>query len=332
MQENEKLKNLEEKIQNKKEIIEKIFLEIHKKIIWQDNLIRDLFIWLLTWGHILLEWVPWVAKTLTIDTLSKTLDLDFKRIQFTPDLLPSDLIWTEIFNAKTWNFNVIKWPIFTNFLLADEINRAPSKVQSALLEVMAEKQVTIWDETFTLDRPFIVLATQNPIEQSWTYKLPEAELDRFLLKTNVSYPSLEEEKSIVKNIFKIENSEINKIITPEEILELQELVKQIYVSDSIIDYIWDIVFATREPSKYDLEEEVWQYLNYWVSPRWSLALLKASQALAFLNSRSFVIPEDVKNVAIWALSHRLVLNYDARADEVSEFDIINKILEKIKIV
>lgn len=321
---------LEKEILEKQEILLKIFREIHKKVVGQDILIRDLFVGLLTWWHILLEWVPWIAKTLTIDTLAKTLDLDFKRIQFTPDLLPSDLIWTEIYNSWKWSFDTIKWPIFTNFLLADEINRAPSKVQSALLEVMAEKQVTIWDNTYILDRPFIVLATQNPIEQSGTYKLPEAELDRFLLKVDVDYPNLDEEKQIIKNIYNIENIKIQKIITKKEVLELQNLVKEIYVSDNIVDYIWDLVFATRKPEDYDLEE-ISQYLSYGVSPRGSLALLKASKALAFLEWRTFVIPEDVKNIAKQALAHRLVLNYDARADEVSEYDIIEKILEKVKI-
>ncbi len=327
---NDNFDNLEKQIEENKEILIKIFNEVHKKIVWQEKLVKNLLIWLLTWWHILLEWVPWIAKTLTIDTLANSVDLNFKRIQFTPDLLPSDLIWTEIYNSPKSKFETVKWPIFTNFLLADEINRAPSKVQSALLEVMAEKQVTIWENTYILDRPFVVLATQNPIEQSWTYKLPEAELDRFLLKVNVDYPNLEEEKQIVKNIYNIEEVEIKKIIAKQDILDMQNLVKKIYVSDSIIDYIWDLVFATRQPEKYNLEE-IENYLSYWVSPRWSLALLKASQALAFLDWRSFVIPEDVKNIATEALAHRLVLNYDARADEITEIDIIEKILKKVSI-
>ncbi len=321
---------LEQKILEKKEILDLVMIEVHKKIIGQEKLIRDLIISLLTGGHILLEWVPWIAKTLTIDTLAKTLDLDFKRVQFTPDLLPSDLIGTEIYNQAKSKFETVKWPIFTNFLLADEINRAPSKVQSALLEVMAEKQVTIWDETFVLDRPFITLATQNPIEQSGTYKLPEAELDRFLLKANVEYPSLEEEKKIISNIYEIENIETKKIIKKAEILELQELVSEVFVSENIVEYIADLVFATRNPEKYWLEE-IWKYLNYWVSPRWSLALLKWAKAIAFLSWRSFVIPEDIKEIAVSALAHRLVLNYDAVADEVSEIDIINMVLDRVKI-
>lgn len=321
---------LEQKILEKKEILEQVIKEVHKKIIGQENLIRNLLVGLLTWGHILLEWVPWIAKTLTIDTLAKTLDLDFKRVQFTPDLLPSDLIGTEIYNSAKSKFEVNSGPIFTNFLLADEINRSPSKVQSALLEVMAEKQVTIGDNTFILDRPFIVLATQNPIEQSGTYKLPEAELDRFLLKINVEYPSLEEEKKIISSIFKIESEKTEKIISKKEILELQKLVEKVYVSENIIDYIADLVFATREPQKYNLEN-IWKYLNYWVSPRWSLALLKWAKALAFLDWRSFVIPEDIKAIAPSALAHRLVLNYDAVADEITEIDIVNEILEKVKI-
>ncbi len=330
MTENNYNLELEQKILEKKEILNTVVKEVHKKVIGQEKLIRDLIIWLLTWGHILLEWVPWIAKTLTIDTLAKTLDLDFKRVQFTPDLLPSDLIGTEIYNQAKSKFETVKWPIFTNFLLADEINRAPSKVQSALLEVMAEKQVTIWDNTFVLDKPFLTLATQNPIEQSGTYKLPEAELDRFLLKINVQYPSLEEEKKIISNIYKIESQEIKKVMKKSEILELQKLLEKIYVSENIIDYITDLVFATRNPEKYNLEE-IWKYLNYWVSPRWSLALLKWAKALALLSGRSFVIPEDVKEIAVSALAHRLVLNYDAVADEVSETDIVNMILDRVRI-
>jgi len=313
---------LEENIIEKKDLINKLILEVHKKIVWQESLVRDLIIGLLTWGHILLEWVPWVAKTLTIDTLSKAIELDFSRVQFTPDLLPSDLIGTQIYNQSKNNFETKKGPVFTNFLLADEINRAPSKVQSALLEAMAEKQITIWDESYKLDSPFIVLATQNPIEQSGTYKLPEAELDRFMMKSFVNYPTLEEEKEILTRLNSIENDHVEKVLSKKEILEIKELVEEIHVSENIIDYITDIIFETRKDNK---------YLSYWVSPRWSISLIKASKAVAFLNWRDFVIPEDVKEIAISVLSHRLVLNYEAIAEEIKSEEIIKTILENVKI-
>jgi len=312
----------EKKILEKKELIDKLILEVHKKIVWQEKLVKDLIIWLLTWGHILLEWVPWVAKTLTIDTLSKAIELDFSRVQFTPDLLPSDLLWTQIYNQAKGDFETKKWPIFTNFLLADEINRAPSKVQSALLEAMAEKQITLWDETYKLDSPFIVLATQNPIEQSWTYKLPEAELDRFMMKSFVEYPTIEEEKEILNRLNSIENDSVEKVLNKKEILEIKKVVELIHISENIINYITEIIFETRKENK---------YLSYGVSPRWSISLVKASKAVAFLNGRDFVIPEDVKEVAISVLSHRLVLNYEAIAEEITAKEIIKTILENVKI-
>ncbi len=296
--------------------------EVHKKIIGQEKLVRDLIIVLFSGGHILLEWVPWVAKTLTIDSLSKTLGLDFSRVQFTPDLLPSDLVWTEIYNANNWEFETKKWPIFTNFLLADEINRAPSKVQSALLEAMAEKQITIWEQSFSLADPFIVLATQNPIEQSWTYKLPEAELDRFMMKSYVDYPSKQEEIKILENIKNIESSKIKKVLSKKDVLEIRKQIDLIHVSENILFYITDIVEQTRKKHK---------YLSYWISPRGSISLLKASKVLAFLNDRDFVIPEDIKEIAVSVLAHRLVLNYEAMAENISEKDIILEILDFVKI-
>ena len=304
------------------EKIEKVVEEVHKKIIGQDNLIRDLLIGLLSGGHILLEWVPGVAKTLTIDTLSKTLNLDFSRVQFTPDLLPSDLIGTQIYNQAKSDFETKKGPVFTNFLLADEINRAPAKVQSALLEAMAEKQITIWDESFKLSEPFIVLATQNPIEQSGTYKLPEAELDRFMMRSFVEYPSQEDEVKILENIDRIENEKVQKVLSKKDILEIRNLISDIHVSENIIAYITDLVFETRKKNK---------YLSYWVSPRWSISLIKASKVVAFLNKRDFVIPEDVKEIASWVLAHRLVLNYEAVADDISAEDIVAEILQSVKI-
>lgn len=318
------------KITEKKELIDKAKKEIHKKIIWQDELIHVLLIGLLTQWHILLEWVPGIAKTLTIDSLAKSLHGDFKRIQFTPDLLPSDLIGTEIYNQWTQKFEVKKWPIFTNFLLADEINRASSKVQSALLEWMAEWQVTIWEESFKLESPFLVLATQNPIEQAWTYKLPEAQLDRFMLKVVVTYPKKEDEKEIMMRIYEIENTIIKQVLKQKDLQNIQNTIKEIHASDTILDYINDIIFASRFPEKYGLDD-LTKYISYGFSPRGSLALLKASQAEAFLNGRDFVIPEDVKKVAPYSLTHRLVTNYEAIADNISNKYIVEKILDTIPI-
>ncbi len=326
---NEK-KNLNELILEKANIISDLRKEIHKKVIWQENLIHILLVGLITEWHILLEWVPGIAKTLTVDTLSKALHGKFQRIQFTPDLLPSDLIGTEIYNQWSGKFKTKKWPIFTNFLLADEINRASSKVQSALLEVMAEQQVTIWEETYKIDDPFLVLATQNPIEQSGTYKLPEAQLDRFMLKINVGYPKESEEKEIMKNIYKIEEEKINTILKKEELYEIQSLVKQVYVSENILDYINNIIFSSRYPEKYNLHN-ISKYINYGFSPRGSISLMKSAQANAFLEGRDFVLPEDVKYMAQYTLTHRLVTNYEAIADNISNEDIIRIILDSIKI-
>ena len=323
--------DLQNEVISSKEKIQTLISEIHKKVIGQDELIKSLVIWLLTKWHILLEWVPWLAKTLTVDSLSKTLDLGFNRIQFTPDLLPSDLIWTEIFNPKTWEFQTKLGPIFNNFILADEINRAPSKVQSALLEAMAEKQITIWNKTYKIEEPFIVLATQNPVEQSWTYKLPEAQLDRFLLKAKVSYPKKEEELEMYKkhesNIF--EN--INKVLNKQDLSHIQKVVSQIFVSDSIYKYVLDIVDASRKPQDYNMWE-LKDMIMYGISPRWWLALINSSKVLALLNWRTFVIPEDIKEISISALSHRIVLSYEALASDITSDDIVEKILDNVVVV
>ncbi len=318
-------------IKEKQKVFDDIKTEIHKKVVWQDELIETLLVALFTNWHILLEWVPWIAKTLAVDTLSKTLHWDFKRIQFTPDLLPADLLWTEIFNQWKNSFEIKKWPIFTNFLLSDEINRASPKVQSALLESMAENQITIWEETFKLDYPFLVLATQNPIEQSWTYKLPEAQLDRFMLKIKIWYPTKKEEFEIMKNIYKIETIKIKQVLTKKELKNIQELSKKIYVSENIFEYINNIVFSTRNPDDYWLWD-IKKYVEYWVSPRWSISMLKASQAKAMLEWRDFVIPEDIKDIAKNILSHRLVLTYEAIADNIKAEELIKKILETVPIV
>ena len=305
--------------------------EIHKVVVWQDNLIKSLIIWLLAKWHILLEWVPWLAKTLTVDTLSKSLDLWFNRIQFTPDLLPSDLVWTEIYNTKTWEFLVKLWPVFNNFILADEINRAPSKVQSALLEAMAEKQITIWEKTYKIPEPFIVLATQNPIEQAWTYRLPEAQLDRFLMKVLVTYPQKQDEVEMYKKINSNIIETINKIFTKDEIFSLQNLVGKIYVSDKIFNYSYDLIDATRNPENYGLDE-IKNYIEYWISPRWWLSLVSCAKVVALFNSRTFVIPEDIKFVANSVLSHRLVLTYEAVANDITQDDIIDMIIKKVNVI
>ncbi len=313
---------LQKQIQEYAPTIEQVQQELHKKIIGQETLIRDVLIWLLSGGHVLLEWVPGVAKTLTIDTLSQALDINFKRIQFTPDLLPSDLVGTEIYNMSSWDFSTKKGPIFTNLLLADEINRAPSKVQSALLEAMAEKQVTIWEETYNLDEPFVVLATQNPIEQSWTYPLPEAELDRFMLKSKVDYPTKKQEIEILTRLYDIENGKTKKILSASKLLKIKKTINDITVSENIIAYISNIIDATRKPNT---------LLRYWVSPRWSIALLKAAKVIAFLDKRDFVIPEDVKTIAISVIAHRLVLSYEAIAEEISNETVAEKIIAWVKI-
>ncbi len=325
-------KILEQKVLETSEKIKEIKKEVHKKIIAQDELIDSLLIWLFWQGHILVEWVPWLAKTLTVDTLSKTLDLGFNRIQFTPDLLPSDLIWTEIYNAKTWEFLIKKGPIFSNFILADEINRAPSKVQSALLEAMAEWQVTIWKDTFKLEKPFIVIATQNPIEQSGTYTLPEAQMDRFMLKVDVDYADKQTEKEMYKKINdNFEDIKISKIFSKEDIFKVWDLLKDIYVSDNIFEYVSNIIDATRNPWKYGL----WwikKYISYWISPRWWISLIAWAKVLALMNNRTFVIPEDIKALAWKTLSHRLVLTYEAQAEEIKASEIIKKIISWVKVV
>ncbi len=328
MTQNEKLL---EQIKLAGEKIENVKKEVHKKIVGQEDLIDSILIWLFWKGHILIEWVPGLAKTMTVDTISKVVDLKFNRVQFTPDLLPSDLIWTEIYNPKTWEFSIKYGPIFTNIVLADEINRAPSKVQSALLEAMAEKQITIGNETFKLEEPFIVLATQNPVEQAGTYKLPEAQLDRFMMKVDVDYADKEIEKDIYKKLntdfYKVK---INQILTKQDVLDIQILLEEIYVSDNIYDYVSSIIDATRNFKKYDLDN-LDKYVQYWISPRWWINLIQWAKVVALTNGRNFVIPEDVKQIAGKVLAHRLVLSYEAVADSISAKDIINEILKNIEI-
>ena len=305
-------------------MIQKIKQEVSKVVIGQQKMVDALLIGLLTEGHILLEGVPGIAKTTTINTLAKVLDLDFKRIQFTPDLLPSDLIGVEIYNMKTGEFNIKKGPIFANFILADEINRAPAKVQSALLEVMAERQVTIADETYKMDRPFLVMATQNPVEEEGAYNLPAAELDRFMLKVNVSYPTKEEELIILRQEFQ----EVNKVATKEDIFKMQQEVKAVHVDTELEKYIVDLVFATRDVSKFNLNPN---YVEYGVSPRGSINLYKASKAVAYMNGKDYVSPSDIAYIIKDVFRHRIILGYEAEADEVSSDFIIEKIVQEVDV-
>ena len=323
--------NFENDIISSAKSINLVKKEISKTIVWQEELIESLIIGLLWEWHILLEWVPWLAKTLTVNTLSKTLDLWFNRVQFTPDLLPSDLVWTEIYNSHKSKFEIKKWPIFNNFILADEINRAPSKVQSALLEAMAEKHITIWNDTFKLDKPFIVLATQNPIEQSGTYKLPEAQLDRFMMRVKVDYPSYEDEKEMYKKVLSTHQEKLDKVLHKDDILKIQKLVKKVFISESIITYVTNIVDSSRNPEKYDLSE-IKDYITYWLSPRAWISLLTAAKVRALMQKRSYVLPDDIKYLAKNILSHRLVLSYEAIANDIDEYRLVEKILSKIEVI
>lgn len=305
--------------------------ETSKVIVGQKHMINRLLLGLLAQGHVLLEGLPGLAKTLSIKTLASAIDADFHRIQFTPDLLPSDILGTMIYNPGKNEFAVRKGPIFANFILADEINRAPAKVQSALLEAMQEKQVTIGKDTFKLEEPFLVLATQNPIEQEGTYPLPEAQVDRFMLKVNIGYPDREEEKIIIrKNILGETIQKINAVVKPDAIIKARESVKKVYMDEKIENYILDIVFATREPAKYKLQD-IAPLISYGASPRASINLAIASKAHAFMNRRGYVIPDDVRNVSKDIMRHRIGLSYEAEAENVTQDDIITKIINTIPV-
>ena len=309
-------------------MIKSIKKEIHKVIIGQEELVDALLIGLLSNGHILVEGVPGLAKTTAIKTFSKVLGLDFKRVQFTPDLLPSDITGSEVLDLKNNNFKIKHGPIFTNLLLADEINRAGPKVQSALLEAMAERQVTIGEETFKLNEPFLVMATANPVEQDGTYELPEASLDRFMLKVIVGYNSIEEEFEIVKKAAFNEFEEVNQILDINKLNELKEEVKKVHIDDELIKYILRIIFATREPKEFELDE-ISEFLEFGASPRGSIELFKASKAYAYISGKDYVTPADINKVAYLVLRHRLILNYVAEANNIKSDDIIFKILEKL---
>jgi MoxR-like ATPase len=311
--------------------IEVLNAETSKVIVGQKHMIDRLMLGLLAQGHVLLEGLPGLAKTLSIKTLATAIDADFNRIQFTPDLLPSDIIGTMIYNPGKNEFTVRKGPIFANFILADEINRAPAKVQSALLEAMQEKQVTIGKETFKLEEPFLVLATQNPIEQEGTYPLPEAQVDRFMLKVNIGYPSREEEKMIIrKNILGETLQKIDAVVKPEAIIRARESVKKVYMDEKIENYILDIVFATREPAKYKLHD-IAPLISYGASPRASINLAMAAKAHAFMNRRGYVIPDDIRNVSKDIMRHRIGLSYEAEAENITQDDIITKIINAIPV-
>jgi MoxR-like ATPase len=325
------IKELNERIQRESAFVDQLNLEIDKVIVGQKMMVERLMIGLLSNGHILLEGVPGLAKTLAINTLAKTIDAQFSRIQFTPDLLPADLIGTMIYNQKKEEFTVRRGPIFANFVLADEINRAPAKVQSALLEAMQEKQVTIGESTFKLPNPFLVLATQNPVEQEGTYPLPEAQVDRFMLKVVISYPSKEEERKIIRSNISPEGMPTpNTILHPDDILKARAVVKDVYMDEKIERYIVDIVFATRNPKEYKLNKFA-SMISFGGSPRASINLALASKAYAFIKRRGYVIPEDVRAVCLDVLRHRIGLTYEAEAENITTESIISEILNTVEV-
>ncbi len=322
---------LNEKIKQESAFVELVQMEFEKVVVGQKYMIERLMIGLLCNGHILLEGVPGLAKTLTISTLARIIDAKFHRIQFTPDLLPADLTGTMIYNQKESSFFVRKGPVFANLILADEINRSPAKVQSALLEAMQEKQVTIGEETFKLDEPFLVLATQNPVEQEGTYPLPEAQVDRFMMKIIVGYPSKEEEMKIMRRMASTEKRpDVNKVVSLQQVLRARSIINDIYVDEKIEQYIIDIVFATRQPEKYGMEH-LKPLIQYGGSPRASINMNLAARAHAFLKHRGYVTPEDVKAVAYDVLRHRIILTYEAEAEEKTSENVISEVLSKIEV-
>ena len=324
------IKELNERIQQESQFVDMLSLEMGKVIVGQKDLVENLLIGLLAGGHILLEGVPGLAKTLAINTLAQAVDAKFSRIQFTPDLLPADLIGTMIYSQKNESFEVHKGPVFANFVLADEINRSPAKVQSALLEAMQEKQVTIGDKTFPLPQPFLVMATQNPIEQEGTYPLPEAQVDRFMLKVIVGYPKKEEERQIIRMNNTGEFPHANPVVKPEDIIRAREVVRDVYMDEKIEKYIVDIVYATRTPEDYNLAG-IKNLISYGASPRASISLSLAAKAYAFIKRRGYVIPEDVRAVSAEVLRHRIGLTYEAEAENVTTENIISDVLNAVMV-
>lgn len=330
MTESTDIRALNEKIQLESQFVDLITMEMNKVIVGQKHLVEGLLIGLLSDGHILLEGVPGLAKTLAINTLAKIVDADFARIQFTPDLLPADLIGTLIYSQKKEEFVVKKGPIFTNFVLADEINRAPAKVQSALLEAMQERQITIGDQTYKLAEPFLVMATQNPIEQEGTYPLPEAQVDRFMLKIVINYPQKEEERLIIQQNLLKEYPTPNRILKPADIVRARDVVREVYMDEKIQKYIVDIVFATRNPAEFGLSQFK-DMITYGGSPRASISLAQASKSYAFIKRRGYVVPEDVRAVCHDVLRHRIGLSYEAEATNLTTEEIISEILNKVEV-
>lgn len=329
MSESVNIRELTDLVASKSDFVRLITQGIQQTIVGQKHLVDSLLVALLSNGHVLLEGVPGLAKTLAIKTLAQVIDAKYSRIQFTPDMLPADVLGTMIYSVKSEQFQIKRGPIFANFVLADEINRAPAKVQSALLEAMQERQVTIGETTFALDEPFLVMATQNPIEQEGTYPLPEAQVDRFLLKVVIGYPSKDEEREIIRmNLAGADRANIRPLMRPEEIVETQKIVEQIYLDEKIERYIVDIVFATRQPAQYGLQD-LRSIISYGASPRASISLARASRAYAFLKQRGFVIPEDVRAVCHDVLRHRIGLTYEAEANNITTDEIISNILDKV---
>lgn len=321
---------LNREIERESAFVRVITDEISKTIVGQKNMVERLLIGLLSDGHILLEGVPGLAKTLAISSLAKTINADFSRIQFTPDLLPADVVGTMIYNPQKSSFDVKKGPIFSNFVLADEINRAPAKVQSALLEAMQERQVTIGDNTYNLETPFLVLATQNPIEQEGTYPLPEAQLDRFMLKVVVDYPSIEEEREILRQKLAMTANTLSAVVSKADIIRAREVVKLVYIDQKIMNYITDIVFASRYPEQYRIEN-LKHFIAFGGSPRATICLALAARAYAFINHRGYVIPEDVIAVCPDVMRHRVGLTYEAEAENITSVDIINEIINRVDV-
>ena len=324
------IRAINEKIERESAFVDLLVMEMNKVIVGQKYMIERLLIGLLGQGHILLEGVPGLAKTLAINTLSQAVHGSFSRIQFTPDLLPADVVGTMIYNVKQNEFTIKKGPIFANFVLADEINRAPAKVQSALLEAMQEKQVTIGEETFKLQKPFLVMATMNPVEQEGTYPLPEAQVDRFMLKAVIDYPKMEDERLVVRANLKGAFEKVNQVVSVEQILRAQEAVREVYMDEKIEKYILDIIFATRYPEKYKLEK-LKPLISFGSSPRGSINLATAAKCYAFIKRRGYVIPEDVRAVVHDVLRHRIGITYEAEAENITSIDIINKIVNEIEV-
>lgn len=330
MEQSVDIRELNERIKNESSFVDLLTIEMNKVIVGQKHLIEGLLVGLLSDGHILLEGVPGLAKTLAINTLATIVDAKFSRIQFTPDLLPADLIGTMIYSQKNEEFIIKKGPIFTNFVLADEINRAPAKVQSALLEAMQERQVTIGDTTYKLDKPFLVMATQNPIEQEGTYPLPEAQVDRFMLKLVIDYPQKEEEQMIIRHNLAQSFPKASTILKPDDIIRARKVVKDVYMDEKIEKYIVDIVFATRFPAQYNLEKYE-EMISFGCSPRASISLSMAAKAYAFIKRRGYVIPEDVRAVCHDVLRHRIGLSYEAEANNITSIEVINDILNTVEV-